>query len=117
MTPEELAKRFDKAGDEFTDIKVRLLRRMTVTAEAESKKVTPVETGTLRRSITHRVEPTGSHGVIGTNVQYARYVHEGTVYNISRPFLERGIRNSQPQFDQYIEEAGDELMARIAQGG
>lgn len=114
MTPEELAAKFDKAGPDFLDIKLRLLKRMTITAEGAAKKVTPVDTGTLRRSITHRVEPTATHGVIGTNVEYARFVHDGTKYMRARPFLKQGIENSLPTFDQYIEEAGDELMARIA---
>lgn len=117
MTPEELAKRFDAAGDEFLDIKIKLLKRMTITAEGAAKKVTPVLTGTLRRSITHRVESTGSHGVIGTNIEYARYVHDGTSRMQARPFLRQGIENSRAQFDVFIEEAGDELMARIAEGG
>lgn len=114
MTPEELAEKFDKAGPDFLDIKKRLLKRMVITAEGNAKRVTPVLTGTLRRSITHRVESTGSHGVIGTNIEYARYVHDGTSRMQARPFLRQGIENSQAKFDEYIEEAGDELMARIA---
>lgn len=114
MTPEELARKFDQAGDQFLDIKIKLLKRMTITAEGNAKRVTPVLTGTLRRSITHRVESTGSHGVIGTNVEYARYVHDGTSRMQARPFLRQGIESSQPQFDAFIEKAGDELMARIA---
>ncbi len=125
MTPEELAKRFDAAGDEFLDIKLKLLKRMTITVEGEAKKhpPTPSDTSTMRRSITHRVEPTASHGVVGTfgrkgkNVGYARYVHEGTSKMPARPFLKWALDSSRAQFDVFIEQAGDELMARIAEGG
>lgn len=39
-----------------------------------------VDTGHLRNSITHRVETDGNEisAIIGTNVSYAVYVHEGT---------------------------------------
>jgi hypothetical protein len=55
-----------------------LLQRVVLTVEGNVKRVTPVRTGTLRRSITHDVEPTGTRGVVGTAVSYARAVHEGT---------------------------------------
>lgn len=40
----------------------------------------PVDDGTLRASITHKVEQTGGQfvGHIGSNVEYAPYIHEGT---------------------------------------
>lgn len=44
--------------------------------ENEAKERCPVDDGTLRASITHQIE--GYTGVVGTNVEYAPYVHEGT---------------------------------------
>lgn len=40
----------------------------------------PVDDGTLRASITHSVEQDGNvfTGTVGSNVEYAPYVHEGT---------------------------------------
>ena len=41
-----------------------------------------VDTGILRASITHEVNEENSSVSIGTNVEYAPYVHEGTgIYN------------------------------------
>ena len=44
--------------------------------ENESKLRCPVDDGQLRTSITHQVEDTAVY--IGTNVEYAPYVHNGT---------------------------------------
>lgn len=44
--------------------------------EDEAKLRCPYDNGELRRRITHQVQDTA--GVVGTNVSYAPYVHEGT---------------------------------------
>lgn len=48
--------------------------------EADAKRNCPVEDGRLRSSITHGVNATKEQasGRVGTNVDYAPYVHEGT---------------------------------------
>lgn len=48
--------------------------------EEAAKEGCPVGDGTLRQSITHEVETTKRHclGVIGSNLVYAPYVHQGT---------------------------------------
>lgn len=48
--------------------------------EADGKRNCPVDDGRLRASITHAVEatPEQARGRVGTNVDYAPYVHEGT---------------------------------------
>jgi HK97 gp10 family phage protein len=110
MKPEELARRFQT---ETLD-KVKLMSRITLTVEANTKPRVPVDTGTLRRSITHRVERAGERGVVGTNVNYAVYVHEGTWKMRGRPFLEQGLAASRATIDQMLEDAGVELFTRIA---
>lgn len=55
--------------------------RACLLVEAEAKKRCPVDLGTLRRSITFRVEQTGRTEVTGTvftPVDYAPYVEYGT---------------------------------------
>ncbi len=44
--------------------------------EADAKINCPVDDGQLRQSITSEVD--GKTGVVGTNVEYAPYVHQGT---------------------------------------
>jgi len=48
--------------------------------ENEAKENCPVDDGTLRASITHSIDKDGNiyNGSIGSNVEYAPYVHEGT---------------------------------------
>ena len=49
-------------------------------AETYAKGLTPVDTGALRNSITHKVEmgEEQSKVIVGTNVEYAPYVELGT---------------------------------------
>lgn len=44
--------------------------------ENTAKQDCPIDDGTLRASITHKVE--NNIGVIGTNIEYAPFVHQGT---------------------------------------
>lgn len=57
----------------------RLLERWAITVESEAKRGAPVDTGRLRASITHRLDaaPVPLFAEVGTNVTYARPVHEG----------------------------------------
>ncbi len=48
--------------------------------EGEARKECPVDQGFLRASITHSVQEDGDKliGTIGSNLEYAPYVHQGT---------------------------------------
>lgn len=61
----------------------RGLERACQIIENESKEKCPVDTGTLRASITHTVSK--EKGRIGTNVEYAPPVHE------RKPFLQDAV--------------------------
>lgn len=118
------------------------MSRIVLTLEANSKREAPVDTGQLRRSITHRVEASGERGVVGTNVHYARPVHEGSRPHVIRPkrkkalywkgarhpvgsvrhpgapgnpFFLRGLALSRDTIDRLLEEAGEKLFSEIAQ--
>lgn len=58
--------------------KQQAMQRTVLAGERFAKQEVPVKQGTLRRSITSRVEQGGDRGVIGTNLKYAEAVHEGT---------------------------------------
>ncbi len=51
------------------------MQRSVLEVQGEAQRVTPVVTGTLRRSITTTATPL--EGTVGTNVPYARAVHDG----------------------------------------
>ena len=52
------------------------LEEIGLVAEGYAKKLCPVDTGRLRNSITHAISPDEKATYIGTNVEYALYVHE-----------------------------------------
>ena len=62
---------------EFKPINIREpLTKACLLVESTAKTKVPVDTGTLRRSITTQVHDT--YGVVGTNLEYAPYVEFGT---------------------------------------
>lgn len=66
--------KLDKIAD---DTKIKdALEKSCLLVERDAKILCPVDDGTLRNSITYEVS--GYEGVIGTNVEYAPYVHQGT---------------------------------------
>ena len=48
------------------------LEAISLTAEGHAKKITPVDTGRLRNSISHATDKEATY--IGTNVEYAAFV-------------------------------------------
>ena len=73
---EALARRYRNGPAIVQSEMLGAMQRSTFRLEGQAKKETPVRTGTLRRSITSNpVTPT--LGVVGTNVPYARWVHNG----------------------------------------
>lgn len=59
---------------------VKNVEKSCLVLEREAKKNCPVDQGQLRASITHTSGLRGNKivGIIGTNLKYAPYVHQGT---------------------------------------
>ena len=57
---------------------LQALEKCGLTAEGYAKLMCPVDTGNLRNSITHQVQPTELACYIGTNSEYGAYVELGT---------------------------------------
>ncbi len=74
-----------------TSAKQAAMQRAVLVVEAFAKREAPVKQGTLRRSITSRVERGGDRGVIGTNLRYARPVHEGSRPHTIRPTTAKAL--------------------------
>jgi len=83
---------------------------------ANSKIRTPVKTGLLRRSETTRIERGGMRGFVGTNVQYAPFVHNGTRFMAARPFFIQGIEDSRGAIDKALQELGDSYFQKVSEG-
>lgn len=85
MAEVEIHMHVDEAKKAMADKVIQALNAVGLVAESDAKLELEhdprrVDTGRLRNSITHTVvEDDGGHAaVIGTNVEYAIYVHEGT---------------------------------------
>lgn len=90
------------------DWRQALLQRAAYLVERNAKRETPVQTGTLRRSITTAVGT--RRALIGTNLHYAVYVHEGTKHRRPNPYLERGLQLSRDSLVSLFREQGLRLL-------
>lgn len=63
----------------------QLLKQACILVQDDAKRNCPVDTGRLQGSIQYEVKE--NDGMVGTNVEYAPYVHEGTSRMRGRPFL------------------------------
>jgi phage gpG-like protein len=85
----------------------------------ETKPVTPVgETGRLRGSIGESIDGIfkieKTRAMVGTNVNYAVYVHEGTRGRIGKPFLKQGVEKSISKIGVFFKEAIDNVFNKIS---
>lgn len=84
--------------------KTSLMTKVTLLALSKSMPLTPVRTGTLRRSETSRVEKGGDRGFIGSNLVYSAFVHKRV------PFFEMGIRESMGAVPKLLQDTGQEYL-------
>lgn len=84
---------FDSELDKVLQAAERGMTKAVIKFEADTKLLTHVDTGTLRRSWTHKVEKNGDNiiGAVGSNVEYAPY-EDALHPNISQA-LEDNIDN------------------------
>lgn len=74
----EITDNSGKVKEEFEAAVLRALEKCGLTAEGYAKKLCPVDTGNLRNSITHQVDPGEPAAYVGSNSEYAAYVELGT---------------------------------------
>lgn len=66
----------NNASQAIQELIKEALEKSLQTIENQAKRECPVDDGQLRASITHKTDQ--FKGVVGTNTEYAAYVHEGT---------------------------------------
>lgn len=73
----------------------KALERAGQVGEASAKRHAPVDTGNLRRSITHELGRAGINQYvrIGTNVEYAIFQEVGTRFHPAHPFLRPAVED------------------------
>lgn len=65
-----------------------------IAVENEAKKLSPVDTGRLRSSLSHDSDESGC--VVGTNVEYGAYQEFGTRYQSGTSYLRPGLLKAIP---------------------
>lgn len=73
--------------------------------KAEAKLLTPVKTGQLRRSLSYRTDAKNASVTIGTNIDYAEAVHNGTSRQRSQPFLKDAIYQNINEIENIFKES------------
>ena len=63
-----------------------------------------VDTGNLKNSMTHRVVSDENSVYVGTNVNYALYVHEGTSRMSPNRFIKNAVEKNEEQIKRYFDE-------------
>ena len=86
------------------------LEAIGVHIEGEAKEElenTPrrIDTGNLRNSINYKVVESEKCVYVGTNVEYALYVHEGTSRMEANRFLTNAVDRNRDQINSYLKDA------------
>lgn len=101
-TIEGLKKYFKSVEDNIKDV----VKESAVNIESKSKMKAPVDTGNLRRGITHQVLDNGLDAEIGTyDIEYAPYIEYGTSKNPAKPYLRPSLEEELPNFQKLLERA------------
>lgn len=79
--------------------------------ETQAKLLCPVDTGNLRRSITHNVFDDGFE--VGTNVEYAIFVEKGTSKTKAQPYLEPALDMSINDILKIMEEETGRKLKKV----
>lgn len=72
--------------------------------QSQAKALTPVDTGGLRDSIDYKVEDSkgDAEGIVGTAIDYAEYVENGTIYQRAQPYLKPAFRENKSNIEKII---------------
>lgn len=80
------------------------LEEIGLLCEGYAKKQCPVDTGRLRNSITHRVFNGGEkYVIVGTNVEYGKYVELGTSRQKAQPYLRPAANEHVEQYRRVVQ--------------
>lgn len=89
------------------DALIAALEEIGLVGESAAKKRCPVDTGRLRNSITHALFSAEKWVIIGTNVEYAEYVHEPVRLpngktRPGQPFLRDAAQSNHSRFQSIV---------------
>lgn len=92
----------------LTEAPLKILKAVSTTIqkgalviEGKGKKLSPVDTGRMRSSISSEVRQL--EATIKPNVDYAIFVHEGTRFIRGRPFMTQSAQDSEGQIQDILD--------------
>ena len=83
--------------------KKRGLEAIGLVAEGHAKKLTPVDTGRLRNSISHATDDEAAY--IGTNVEYGPYVELGSPTIKAHHMLQKAATEHTAEYKKLLEDS------------
>ena len=83
--------------------KKRGLEAIGLVAEGHAKKLTPVDTGRLRNSISHATDDEAAY--IGTNVEYGPYVELGSPTIKAHHMLQKAATDHTDEYKRLMEDS------------
>ena len=83
--------------------KRRGLEAIGLVAEGHAKKITPVDTGRLRNSISHATDDEAAY--IGTNVEYGPYVELGSPTIKAHHMLQKAATEHTDEYKRLMEDS------------
>ena len=83
--------------------KKRGLEAIGLVAEGHAKKLTPVDTGRLRNSISHATDDEAAY--IGTNVEYGPYVELGSPTIKAHHMLQKAATEHTEEYKRLMEDS------------
>lgn len=100
----------DKIKEAAREQLLAALEAVGLQAEGDVKKTMAhyspkpiVDSGRLMNSITHSVDESDNTAMVGTNVEYGKYVELGTSKMSARPFLKPTIQENVPEYKEIFE--------------
>jgi HK97 gp10 family phage protein len=99
-----LTQAFQRKGIELSTLLHVGLEEASLLVEGRAASLAPVDTGLLKKSITHRVIDRKGYpvGQVGTNVEYAPFQEFGTSKMAPQPFLMPALNQSRASIQEII---------------
>ena len=76
----------------------QIVRSCGTKLQRDAENNAPVDTGTLKRSITIEIEDDGLTAVIAPHTEYAAYVEYGTRYMTAQPYMRPAYEEVKAEF-------------------
>lgn len=98
---ESVLAKLDKLADK--NAVARIVAQNGAELQQKAQRKSPVDTGTLRRSIRLDIEDGGMTAEVSANTEYAAYVEYGTRFMAAQPFLRPALAEQAEQFKSDLE--------------